>query len=231
MRFRKNAHGAPAPRITSRSTSPTMPTPRARSRKSASGWRAANCTRWSTTPRSRRRPPAAAGSAPIDTDIDTWSHVFRVNFFAPIMMARGLIEELKAAKGSVVNVTSIAGSRVHPFAGVGLRHLEGGAGLADPRDGVGFRPRRRPRQFDRAGRDRHLDPVAGHREDRRPADPAAPARHARTRWRRSSMCCARRPVPTSTAPRSTSTAASTFSSVIPDARIARSAGIHTHWRS
>jgi NAD(P)-dependent dehydrogenase (short-subunit alcohol dehydrogenase family) len=53
----------------------------------------------------------------IDTDVDTWSHVFRVNFFAPIMMARGLIEELKAAKGSVVNVTSIAGSRVHPFAG------------------------------------------------------------------------------------------------------------------
>src|SRR5207244_12862888 len=54
---------------------------------------------------------------PIDTDIETWSHVFRVNFFAPIMMARGLIKELAAAKGSVVNVTSIAGSRVHPFAG------------------------------------------------------------------------------------------------------------------
>jgi NAD(P)-dependent dehydrogenase (short-subunit alcohol dehydrogenase family) len=54
----------------------------------------------------------------MDTDIETWSHVFRVNFFAPIMMARGLINELKAAKGSVVNVTSIAGSRVHPFAGV-----------------------------------------------------------------------------------------------------------------
>ena len=33
------------------------------------------------------------------------------------MLARGLIDELKAAKGSVVNVTSIAGSRVHPFAG------------------------------------------------------------------------------------------------------------------
>ena len=40
-----------------------------------------------------------------------------MNFFAPIMLARGLIEELKAARGSVVNVTSIAGSRVHPFAG------------------------------------------------------------------------------------------------------------------
>ncbi len=53
----------------------------------------------------------------VNTDLDTWTHVFHVNFFAPIMMARGLIEELKAAKGSVVNVTSIAGSRVHPFAG------------------------------------------------------------------------------------------------------------------
>jgi NAD(P)-dependent dehydrogenase (short-subunit alcohol dehydrogenase family) len=53
----------------------------------------------------------------IDTTIDVWRHVFRVNFFAPIMLARGLIDELKAAKGSVVNVTSIAGSRVHPFAG------------------------------------------------------------------------------------------------------------------
>ena len=33
------------------------------------------------------------------------------------MLARGLINELKKVKGSVVNVTSIAGSRVHPFAG------------------------------------------------------------------------------------------------------------------
>lgn len=53
----------------------------------------------------------------IDTDVGDWHTVFRVNFFAPIMLARGLIEELKAAKGSVVNVTSIAGGRVHPFAG------------------------------------------------------------------------------------------------------------------
>lgn len=61
--------------------------------------------------------PGGARLGSVDTDVDVWSHVFRVNFFAPIMMARGLIEELKAAKGSVVNVTSIAGSRVHPFAG------------------------------------------------------------------------------------------------------------------
>ncbi len=64
--------------------------------------------------------PKAAGGArlgSIDTTLDVWDHVFRVNFFAPIMLARGLIDELKSVKGSVVNVTSIAGSRVHPFAG------------------------------------------------------------------------------------------------------------------
>ena len=53
----------------------------------------------------------------IATTLDVWQHVFQVNFFAPIMLARGLVEELRAAKGSIVNVTSIAGSRVHPFAG------------------------------------------------------------------------------------------------------------------
>ncbi|MDI3470896.1 MAG: Oxidoreductase, short-chain dehydrogenase/reductase family [Pseudolabrys sp.] len=53
----------------------------------------------------------------IDTATEVWRQVFRVNFFAPIMLARGLIDQLAAAKGSVVNVTSIAGSRVHPFAG------------------------------------------------------------------------------------------------------------------
>ena len=53
----------------------------------------------------------------VGTPVDDWKAVFQVNFFAPIMLARGLIDELKAAEGSVVNVTSIAGSSVHPFAG------------------------------------------------------------------------------------------------------------------
>ena len=53
----------------------------------------------------------------LDTTFEVWSHVFRVNFFAPITLARGLVDELRTARGSVVNVTSIAGSRVHPFAG------------------------------------------------------------------------------------------------------------------
>jgi len=36
----------------------------------------------------------------------------------PALLARGLFDELKAAQGSIINVTSIAGSKVHPFAGV-----------------------------------------------------------------------------------------------------------------
>ncbi len=53
----------------------------------------------------------------ITTDLKTWGQVFHVNFFAPVVLARALIEELAAAQGAVVNVTSIAGSRLHPFAG------------------------------------------------------------------------------------------------------------------
>ena len=53
----------------------------------------------------------------IDTPFDLWQRVFNVNFFAPVALARGLMKELAEARGCVVNVTSIAGSRVHPFAG------------------------------------------------------------------------------------------------------------------
>ena len=53
----------------------------------------------------------------IETSIADWKKVFQVNFYAPVMLARGLIVELQESHGSIVNVTSIAGSRVHPFAG------------------------------------------------------------------------------------------------------------------
>src|SRR5690606_42007948 len=42
----------------------------------------------------------------LDTPMHVWRDVFQVNFFAPIMLARGLFKELAAAKGSIVNVTS-----------------------------------------------------------------------------------------------------------------------------
>jgi NAD(P)-dependent dehydrogenase (short-subunit alcohol dehydrogenase family) len=64
--------------------------------------------------------PKGAGGARLDTlttDLRTWGHVFHVNFFASVILARGLKDELTAARGSIVNVTSIAGARVHPFAG------------------------------------------------------------------------------------------------------------------
>lgn len=53
----------------------------------------------------------------LDTDLRTWGQVFHVNFFASVILARGLQSELTAAQGAIVNVTSIVGSRVHPFAG------------------------------------------------------------------------------------------------------------------
>ncbi|GAB4069501.1 SDR family oxidoreductase [Ancylobacter sonchi] len=64
--------------------------------------------------------PKGAGGArlgTLDTPEETWRKVFQVNFFAPILLARGLLDELKRTQGAVVNVTSIAGMRVHPFAG------------------------------------------------------------------------------------------------------------------
>lgn len=54
----------------------------------------------------------------LDTDAGVWTQVLNVNLVSTALIARALMSELEAAKGSIVNVTSIAGSRVHPFAGV-----------------------------------------------------------------------------------------------------------------
>ncbi len=54
----------------------------------------------------------------LTTEAKLWEQVFRVNLFSNALLARGLFEELRRAQGTIVNVTSIAGSRVHPFAGV-----------------------------------------------------------------------------------------------------------------
>ena len=52
----------------------------------------------------------------LETDMDIWRHVFEVNLFSTIWLAQGLKDALAKAHGAIVNVTSIAGSRVHPFA-------------------------------------------------------------------------------------------------------------------
>ncbi len=54
----------------------------------------------------------------LDTPYDTWLAVLNVNLISTALLAKGLIGELAAARGAIVNVTSIAGSRVHPYAGV-----------------------------------------------------------------------------------------------------------------
>ena len=53
----------------------------------------------------------------LDADLALWQDVFAINFFSPVYFARHLAEHLQRGEGAIVNVTSIAGHRVHPFAG------------------------------------------------------------------------------------------------------------------
>ncbi|MBP6345004.1 SDR family NAD(P)-dependent oxidoreductase [Neisseriaceae bacterium CLB008] len=62
------------------------------------------------------------------TDAETWTRVLNVNLVSTALLVRALLPELIKAKGAVVNVTSIVGSRVHPFAGVAYAASK--AGLA-----------------------------------------------------------------------------------------------------
>lgn len=53
----------------------------------------------------------------LNGDVGTWREVFELNFFAPLILARGFAAQLGRGQGCVVNITSIAGHGVHPFAG------------------------------------------------------------------------------------------------------------------
>ncbi len=64
--------------------------------------------------------PKLPGGARMDisrTRYEDWVSVFNVNLFSAAILSRLLLPELKATQGAIVNVTSIVGSRVHPFAG------------------------------------------------------------------------------------------------------------------
>ncbi len=50
-------------------------------------------------------------------ELDAWHKVFELNFFAALDLTRGFAAALARARGSVVNITSIAAHRAHPFAG------------------------------------------------------------------------------------------------------------------
>ena len=77
----------------------------------------ASCTLWSTTPPFRPKGKKGERLGTLDSSQDLWRQVFEVNLFSTIWLAQGLKNELAKAHGAIVNVTSIAGSRVHPFAG------------------------------------------------------------------------------------------------------------------
>jgi NAD(P)-dependent dehydrogenase (short-subunit alcohol dehydrogenase family) len=53
----------------------------------------------------------------LNGDLDGWRAVFELNLFAPLRLSRGFASALHRGNGSIVNVTSIAGHSIHPFAG------------------------------------------------------------------------------------------------------------------
>jgi NAD(P)-dependent dehydrogenase (short-subunit alcohol dehydrogenase family) len=53
----------------------------------------------------------------LNGDMGEWRTVFELNLFAPLALARGFAVPLRKGKGTIVNITSIAGHAIHPFAG------------------------------------------------------------------------------------------------------------------
>ena len=53
----------------------------------------------------------------LNGDLAAWKEVFELNLFTPLRLARGFASALHKGRGAVVNITSIAGHEVHPFAG------------------------------------------------------------------------------------------------------------------
>ena len=72
--------------------------------------------------------PGGSRLGVLETDAFAWTQVLNVNLVSTALLVRALLPELEAAHGSIVNVTSIVGSRVHPFAGVAYAASK--AGLA-----------------------------------------------------------------------------------------------------
>lgn len=53
----------------------------------------------------------------LNGDLNAWQEVFDLNFLAPLRLSRGFASALHKGDGAIVNVTSIAGHMIHPFAG------------------------------------------------------------------------------------------------------------------
>ena len=79
-------------------------------------------------------PKGEGGSrlSSLGTRLEDWKTVFQVNFFAPIMLARGLIGELEAGVRQRRQCQLDRGLARASFRRLRLCHLQGGACGADP---------------------------------------------------------------------------------------------------
>ena len=53
----------------------------------------------------------------LNGDVQAWRDVFELNLFTPLQLSRGFAQALHRGQGAIVNITSIAGHAIHPFAG------------------------------------------------------------------------------------------------------------------
>jgi NAD(P)-dependent dehydrogenase (short-subunit alcohol dehydrogenase family) len=63
------------------------------------------------------KTPYAERLGCLNGDVAAWRGVFDLNLFAPLALARGFAAALHRGRGAIVNITSIAGHEIHPFAG------------------------------------------------------------------------------------------------------------------
>ncbi|MET4015962.1 NAD(P)-dependent dehydrogenase (short-subunit alcohol dehydrogenase family) [Bradyrhizobium sp. S3.2.12] len=124
------------------------------------------------------KTPNGARLTSLATSVDTWMSVFHLNLVAPILLAQGLFDELKAASGAIVNVTSIAGSRVHPFAGTAYATSK--AALAClTRNGARLRLTWHSRKWGRVRRNQDGHFAACHGSTSCAKDPTSPSGYTR----------------------------------------------------
>lgn len=52
----------------------------------------------------------------LNGDLEAWRQVLELNFYAPLRLSRAFASNLHKGQGAIVNITSIAGHAIHPFA-------------------------------------------------------------------------------------------------------------------
>ncbi len=119
----------------------------------------------------------------LDSDLSIWQQVFAINFFAPVYFCRTLAPLLERGRGSIVNITSIAGHRVHPFAGSAYSTSKAALSALTRELTADLAHLGHPRERRMSWRDQHRHPLPRHGRAGR-ADPDAPPRLARRGGRR-----------------------------------------------